>query len=271
MMGRVDIELFEEEKVVTVPEQELTTAKRQIEATVALLQKVQDVPTAEEVGLVRSTAELVLKQAMAMTVVDQVSYERACDLGKRCVLAIKAIDDNKKLEEGRSAADTLHKWFTSLIGSMKNPYKQAKAEVDKKANIWLADERKRIAAEDAKKEKEAKQKAEEEKLALAGKLEAVEDFVARDRVLETPVDVAPVKTAAPVGVAGRSVQQNWKAEVTDFKVLVAAIVKGGDGAPPWSFIEPVESAMNASARALKAEWNYPGSRAYDAGKTRYSV
>ena len=117
----------------------------------------------------------------------------------------------------------------------------------------------RAAAEAARIEAE---RAAREAAKLDQRAEAkVEKAEARAEALELQAaavvaEVVDMPVAKAAGVSGR---ENWRAEVTDLKALVAAVAAGQ---APLSLLQPNDKVIGQQARSLKAEFVVPGVRVW---------
>ena len=107
---------------------------------------------------------------------------------------------------------------------------------------------------------EQRKRDEDARLAQAAKVAETGDLNGADAILEAPA--APVVMPPPpprAAVAGISYSESWKAEVIDLKALVMAVAQGKAS---LALLEPNTTAINAQARALKAEFKAPGIRVW---------
>ena len=138
-MEEIDTNLFGEEAGeapgITA---EVEKAKQEIDKTTALLKAAPDIPDAEEVGRSRAMAARVMKLAKDLVITDQASYETGVNLAKACTVAIQSVEKPEKgsrmakVQEQKENAHSLHKFFTGLLSSLADPYKQrrlARAEL----------------------------------------------------------------------------------------------------------------------------------------------
>lgn len=125
--------------------------------------------------------------------------------------------------------------------------------------VW-EDEQERIRQEaEQKAHKEARERTEEEQLALAAELEASGDKETAEAIISAPVEVAPVKIQSTVPRTAQAFsRETWSGEVTDLMALVKAIA---EGKAPLNLVMANQTAINGLARSLKRSMNYPGIRA----------
>ena len=110
--------------------------------------------------------------------------------------------------------------------------------------------------------------AEDDKLALAQRLQDEGKTAEAEAELAAPVQapdiyVAPVVLESSVPqVQGAGGRENWQAEVVDLMKLVKAVA---EGKVPLLAIEANETHLRQQAKSMKSLLNYPGVRAYDKG------
>jgi hypothetical protein len=189
--------------------------------------------------------------------------------------ALKAANDLFRAPAERLVA--AERRIKTELGHYAEEQERIRREEQRKADEKARQER--IAAE--QKAAEARRKAEEEaaelrrkaeeeaaagRAAEAAKLAAraeqkVEkaDIRAAELEQQAATVVAPIITREPPKVAGVSGRENWYAECTDLKALVAAIAAGQ---APLSLVQANEKVLGQQARSLKSEFRVPGVRVY---------
>jgi hypothetical protein len=108
---------------------------------------------------------------------------------------------------------------------------------------------------------EARQKAEEERLAMAVALEeSGADQASVESLLAPSAAFVPAPVAAPTYEKSKAViyRDNWSAEVTDLYALVKEVAKDKS---KIGLLQPNQTALNQMAKALKATMVLPGVRA----------
>jgi len=141
--------------------------------------------------------------------------------------------------------------------------------VRQKINDRDAEKRRRqaVAAEEARIEQrrleaEARRQAEDGRLKAAIGVEEMGDSDLAAKVLDMPVEVAPVScpvVSAPPKVAGAGVMvEVWKFEIVDATLI------------PRKYLTVNESAIGGVVRALKGETDIPGVRVYSQREARRS-
>jgi hypothetical protein len=255
---------------------EVEKAKQEIDKTTALLKAAPDIPDAEEVGRSRAMAARVMKLAQDMNITDQASYEQGVALAKACTVAIQSVEKPEKdsrmakVQEQKENAHSLHKFFTGLISSLVDPYKQARTIADGKTTKWYREETERRRKEAERVRRAEEKRLEDEKLARAIELEQsgnADDKAEAEAVLAEPVYVAPVPVVAPKAEGSTHIAK-WTFEVTDIMALLRAIVEGKENA---SLVTVNEKALGAMARSQKEAAKVTGIRFYDAGTVRHSA
>ena len=270
LFGVVD-DIREKEK----DQEEIEKAKKEIADSTALLQSRPDIPDAQEVGNTRAIAARVMKLAQELVVKDEASYTKGCDLAKACTTAINAVEKPAKtskmakVQEQKENAHSLHKFFTGLISSLVDPYKDARKIIDGKTTKWHREEveRRRVEAE---KKRLAEEKARaEEKLRLAVNIESIGTADAKraaEAILEEPIYVEPVAVEAP-HVEGSTHVPRWTFEVTDVMALIKAVAAGTENA---SLLAVNTTMLGQMARSQKNAAKVTGVRFYDAGTVRHA-
>jgi len=247
------------------PEAEIEEAREEI-AVIERLRDAQTIPDAEDVSRTRAQAMGIMTAVRTLVVNDQETYEQAMRWGKQCAAAVKAVEANPKLKEGLEGARKLHKWFTDLVSSLTKPYKEARRIVDEKSSAWWQQEQARVRAAAQRRQREAERAAEEERLRLAEKLEAAGNVAAAERVLDEPIIVAPVAVVEAPRVEGVSHRENWQARGVDLAATVKAVA---EGRAPLELLTYDDRELTRRAKALKASFQAPGVRVYDAGTVAY--
>jgi len=207
----------------------------------------------------------VVAAAQALQVVDSVTYTQAMELGKACSLKIKIVE--KKLGPSKQKTWDAYQEVMKLMKSFIDPLTIAKDDLAKRGYTWqkAEEDRKRQEAEEARREAEAeaaeKRRIEEEnRLALAQRLEKDGMKEQAAEVLDAPINVTVAEVAAPVPVAkvgGTSPQEIWKGEVVDASLI------------PRDYLTPDLVKLNQTTKMLKGETRIPGWRAFDAGRMKF--
>ncbi|MDA2936855.1 hypothetical protein MYX75_01145, partial [Acidobacteria bacterium AH-259-A15] len=130
-------------------------------------------------------------QAKALEIVNQETYDRACEIARRAVEARKTIAE--RLAPGKQAAHTAWKEWVRIEKDLLDTVAGAENVAKRKIAAWHEEQEERRRKEQRRLEEEARKKAEEEKLAAAVAAEqegaALEEVEA---ILEEPEIVTPV-------------------------------------------------------------------------------
>lgn len=185
---------------------------------------------------------------------------------------IKVIEG--KFAPAKAAAHAAHKTVCALENEAKAPYVAIKDGAGRELTTFIRIERARIAEEERKareeKEREAARQREIEaenmkaakEAEASGDAETALEFVQEAAVAAmqaTAAETAPI-AVEPVAKGDAVVRTIWKAEVSDIKALCRAVA---DGTVPSSYVEANISALNAAARAGRAEARIPGVRVFE--------
>lgn len=198
------------------------------------------------------------EEAQAIQIVNQATYDQACDVAKRAVGARKNIKE--KLEPGKTAAHTAWKEWVSLETEMLALVTGAERIAKGKIGEWNAEQERLRREEEARLAAEARKREEEEKLQAAEAAEAddaVEEEI--EAILEEPAPreavVAPPTYQQSAGV---STKVNWKGEVTHLPTFIQFVAAN----PQFTNLLKVDpAALNALARAQKQMFNIHGAKA----------
>ena len=252
---------------------EVEKAKQEINRTTALLKAAPDIPDAEEVGKSRAMAARVMRLATELVITDQASYETGVALAKACTVAIQSVEKPEagsrmaKVQEQKENAHSLHKFFTGLISSLVDPYKQARAIADGKTTKWFREETERRRQEAERVRREEEKRLADEKLKLAEKLEAEGRTDEAEATLEESTFVSTAPVVLPKAEGSTHIAK-WTYEVVDIMALLRAIVAGTENA---SLIMVNDKALGAMARSQKEAAKVTGIRFFDQGTVRHSA
>lgn len=229
-------------------------------------------------------SELVVRIG-ALEVVSETSFQEMAEYARHCRRGEKAVDE--VMDPIRESAHRTWKVAVERQKMLKAPFVAGREIADHRMGVYQAEqERRRKAAEEARRieqerleaearkealrlEEEARRAAEEATLAVAIQAEEQGDAAAAEQILEQPVFVAPVLPrpvfAPPVQVAvpqaqGVSFRSVWSAEVYDLRMLVRAVA---DGRVPLNAIAADMTVLNGVARSLKGNMAYPGVKAVE--------
>lgn len=127
-----------------------------------------------------------------------------------------------------------------------------------KITAYLAEERRRAAEEQARRQAEAQRQAEDALLAQAAMLESQGVSAADvEAVLSAPVEVVAVPAPPPPAMQGVSERWEYTAQCLDPMALLRAVVAGQ---VPLAAIEVSQKYLNARARSDKELFSIPGCR-----------
>ena len=158
----------------------------------------------------------------------------------------------------KAAAYSAWKQVVAKEKQMTNICDRAEAVVKDKALSWKQEADRQAAAEAARLQAVADEKARRERERLereAAKLKTPEKR--EERLAEAEMVAAPVITAADptAGVQGAATRKTWKAELTDLAALIAAAQPGSVAASLLAFNQ---KAADAFARSTKGAVQVPG-------------
>ena len=158
----------------------------------------------------------------------------------------------------KKAASEAHKAIVSREKEITDVADEAERVVKDKVLAWQQEQQRLAAAEQARLQAEADEKARRERERLekeAAKLKTPE--LRQERLEQAASIVAPVVTiAAPVATAaGTSTRKTWRAELVDIGKLIEAAPGNATAA---SLLVFNEQAANAFARATKGNVAIPG-------------
>lgn len=211
-----------------------------------------------DTSVIASEATVLLEATKTMVVItNHDEYERANHIGQGIKRLIKEVKETFALP--KKLSDEAHKAICGAEKKHLNPLLEDEAKLKRLVTNYQEEQERKRRAEQRRLEEDARKKAEEERAAEA---KAAEDFFgkeAAENVMQAPIVVPTVQAPRAVPkVEGVSSRENWKAEVFDLKMLVAAVAAG---TVPIAAIQANETFLNGQARALKAEFSYPGVRA----------
>lgn len=156
--------------------------------------------------------------------------------------AVKAAYDAwKKAGSQRKLADDPADEAERIVKAAMGEYKR---EQDRKAMV----EQQRLAAESRKREEDAR-------LAAAVQAEKAGNDAQAKAIVSAPIVPVMTQAQAAPKADGVSHRVTYKAEVYDFKALVAAVAAGQ---VPLAALKPDPVVIGQQARSLKTELNWPG-------------
>ena len=185
-------------------------------------------------------AEVTNVVSVEISVVDQESYEKA----NKQIAHLQAVRKNvvNFFADQKKLTAAAHKAVCNSEKQMLDPVDTKIAALKGETTRWYTAEQARIAAEAERKRREAEELAK-----LAQEAEATGDeATAQEAVVEAVMAEANV-TVMPK-VAGTSMREVWKAEVTDINAV------------PREYMMVNQAALDSVAKATKGTLNIPGVR-----------
>lgn len=209
---------------------------------------------------VEKEAVALLSSAEGFEIQTEDQYVSSADLLQRIKSKAKAMEELRKsltrpLDEAKSRIMDLFRPTENNLEDAENTIKRAMLGYQRE------EERKRKALEDearalAAKEAERLQR-QADKARAKGKDDRADEL--EEQAQTMPVPIVPSQAAKVSGVA---IRETWKAEVTDLELLVLAVATNK---VPIAALMPNMQVLNAQARSLKNELNWPGVRAITEG------
>lgn len=225
---------------------------------------------ADKAEIEQQTSALV-EYANALVVDSEVKYTEAAHFSVECARTVKGIKE--RLDPICEATDKAHKAATKLRGDLLAVPMMARSLVDQKVTAWHHQQAELRAAAERKLREEQQKKADEERLALAEKAEAIGDVETRDVLLDKlgapsprPLS-APVDVPKPPKVQGFAVGTSYGSRLKPdgLKELVAAASKND---ALLCYLMADMGALNRSARAQREAFAVPGVELVTSGVTR---
>lgn len=216
------------------------------------------------------------QQADAVSIVDSATFAQAADLLKNVNMLRKRIEEH--YEPIKSAAHAAHKAAVAACNEHLKPVSEVEQVLKRKCGEWQRVEAERIAklraeeeerqraeaAELAKKEAEARKLLEDQRIALAEKLQASGQTEKAQAALAAPVVVpdwmkpapsAPREIVTAPKVDGVGLSLKWKASITDKLALVKHVAAHPE---LLHLLDANMPALNGMARSMKEGFEMPG-------------
>lgn len=195
-------------------------------------------------------------RAAELDVHDQETYAR----GAQLLRDIKALRDEiaKKCDPVIQAAHRAHRAALDQKRELEEELVEADKMIRQKVAAFSAEQERRAREEAARIAAETRA-AQERAEAEAKQLEAAGERELADTVRTEAEFHAPARTVEPPKAKGVSTTGYWKAEVTDFRALVAAVAAG---TVPLAVLKVDTKVLGQQARSLKNELDWPGVRIY---------
>lgn len=193
---------------------------------------------------------------MSAAIVDAESYEAAALLYQEVKARIKKVGEI--LDPFVQMAHKTWKTAVAKRAEYLDPLERAEASLKPALALYQAEQEKIRQAEQRRLEEANRAAAEEERIKDALALVEAGDKESANAILNQPIVVAPVFAPAAIPhIKGMFFRDNWQASVVDIKALLKAVI---EGKVPYAAIQANESFLNAQAKQLKAEMDYPGVR-----------
>lgn len=204
-----------------------------------------------------------LQEAQGLKIVDLASATRAGAILQALKGAVKFLKEGDPSADWEGfdgpvkAAFDGHKFLVKLRDMAIKPYEDGHAALNTRLLAWEVEERRKAEEAQRAAEAEAKRAEEDRLLREAEAAQAQGDHAAAEQILSEPVYVpAPLAPALPK-IEGRSVRENFKAEVFDVLALARHVIAHPEDA---ALLEPNMPAINARARSQRKGFNLPGCR-----------
>ena len=197
-------------------------------------------------------------EAEAISIVDQSTYDQACFIAKRAVIARTSI--REKLLPAKSSAHAAWKEIVSLENEMLALVTGAERIAKTKIGQWNLKQEDLRRAEQRRLAEEARQREEAEKLeaATAAEAEGASDEEVSAILDEPTPEVAVVAPETFQKSSGISTRETWKGEVVNLQVLIRFVANN----PQFTNLMRVDqTVLNSLARSQKQLFNMPGARA----------
>ena len=202
----------------------------------------------------RQKAQTALQAAQGLTIVDNQGFEQAGAM--RDALKELSAEIDATFDGPIAAAFKAHKEIVAAKKLHAVPVEEAARVIKTKMIAWSLEQERLRQIEQARLEREAKEKAEAEALQLAEELEKAGLKQEAEQVISEPVQadvvLAPKTTPKVEGFSYRTI---YSAEVFYLPGLIAAVAAG---AVPQAAILPNQQFLNEQARSLKHELKWPG-------------
>jgi hypothetical protein len=205
----------------------------------------------------------VSTQLGELKITDQSSYDKVSEfLTKTLKPVAQKIADY--FNPDIATAHQLHKSLNEKKKALLAPLERAESQVKGMILDWTREQERLRQEEQARLEREAREKEDEERLRTA--IHAEEAGASKEEtevILNEPAyNPPPVAPPTFYKAAGVSVKQNWRGECNDVLALAKWVVANPKHI---NLIEPNLPAINSLAKAMRQSFNVDGCRAFDAG------
>jgi len=202
---------------------------------------------------VQEQALATLEDVKGITVTDQNTLDIAGNKLKIVKTTLKNVDSVY-----RPILDRMNAQKKATMEEMKTytePLQKAEKLIKGAIGSFAEAQERAAAAEQARKDKIARQEAEDQRLRDAQALQDAGHEEEAERALETPVVTAAVHVAPVAKAEGVSTRKKYSGKVVSLKALVVAIAKGE---APITLIKPDMTAINQLVRATKEATDISG-------------
>ena len=215
-------------------------------------------PLTELESQVRPSIAPLEQKARAIEIVDQTTYDQACEVARSAVEARKTIKE--RLEPGKAAAHTAWKEWVGLENEMLGLVEGAEKIAKGKLAKWDAEQERLRREEEARLAEEARKQEEDARLQEATAAEA--DGASEEEVEAILDELAPqVAVTAPRTYrrgTGVTTRETWSGKVTHKPTLIQYVAKH----PQFSHLFKIDQpALNNLARSQKDLLRIPGIKA----------
>lgn len=210
---------------------------------------------------IRPSLRPLEEAAGTLEIIDQTTYNHACEIARRAVDARRAITE--RLGPGKQAAHKAWKEWVSLETELLATVETAERITKQKILAWDQEQERVRQEEQRRLDEVARKLAEDQKLqsAIAAEQagaasEEVEAILSETEMM-APVYAPP--TYERVSGVSRP-RDNWKAEVINMSLLIKFVAAHPEFT---NLLIPNAPAINALARAQKSLLNVPGVRVFN--------
>jgi ElaB/YqjD/DUF883 family membrane-anchored ribosome-binding protein len=215
----------------------------------------------EETKELESKALAIPERALQIVVACKDDMEKADRFNQDVKAMIKEVDDVFKPMAQK--AHEAHKAVTTKWAEIKKPLEEATTAVTQKVRAYIAEEKRKAEAEEARLREIARQQEEERRLAEAEALEKEGRQEEAAAVIEEPMNIITptVKADVPKYDARTYRDPVVKARVTDMFKFITWCAASPDRI---EYLTVNESVLNRKAKSMGKALNIPGVVAYEA-------
>jgi hypothetical protein len=243
--------------------------------TEKLFEKLRVPENAEtkEVEIAKKDISKVYATAEAIEVNDNETLLQAESFSTACAKHVKLVKEKFKSlidadKKQYDAAREAHNVMLAFIKGITAPVDDAKKLVDAKARNYRIEEQKKIDAENERKRIEAQKEASKKRMEEIKALRASGEKEAAKRLKDEPIEAAPI-IEEKLPESNLVHQQNWTAELmtSEADALLQIVKAASKDMTLLSYLKLDRVAINKEAKAKKQNFNVPGFRAVNVGKT----